>query len=179
MAVQIIAEIGSVHDGSFGNALWLIDAAAAAGAGVVKFQTHIAAAETLRTRAVAVLLHGRVALRLLRADRVSRATQWRRLKDEPATGSAPDFMSSVFSAEAVDLMESLGVDALQDSVRRGDQPAAPRPDRRDRQAGAVLSSGMSDWAELDAAVDVILRRHRHVTVLQCTSAYPCPYEQSD
>ena len=50
MAVQIIAEIGSVHDGSFGNALWLTRAAGAAGAGVVKFQTHIAAAETLRRR---------------------------------------------------------------------------------------------------------------------------------
>ena len=44
----IIAEIGSVHDGSFGNAVKLIEAAAAAGADAAKVQTHIAAAETLR-----------------------------------------------------------------------------------------------------------------------------------
>ena len=47
MTKIIIAEIGSVHDGSFGNACKLIEAAAAAGADAVKFQTHIAAAETL------------------------------------------------------------------------------------------------------------------------------------
>ena len=46
-AVSIIAEIGSVHDGSFGNAVKLIEAAAACGADAVKFQTHIAEAETL------------------------------------------------------------------------------------------------------------------------------------
>ena len=47
MTVKIIAEIGSVHDGSFGNACKLIEAAAAAGANIVKFQTHIAEAESL------------------------------------------------------------------------------------------------------------------------------------
>ncbi len=47
MPVLIIAEIGSVHDGSLGNALCLIDAAAGCGVDAVKFQTHIAEAETL------------------------------------------------------------------------------------------------------------------------------------
>jgi len=41
MSVTIIAEVGSVHDGSFGNARKLIDVAAECGADVVKFQTHI------------------------------------------------------------------------------------------------------------------------------------------
>ena len=45
-APRLIAEIGSVHDGSFGNAQKLNEAAAAAGADAVKFQTHIASAET-------------------------------------------------------------------------------------------------------------------------------------
>ena len=44
---MIIAEIGSVHDGSFGNAINLIECAAEAGATSVKFQTHLAEAETL------------------------------------------------------------------------------------------------------------------------------------
>ena len=43
---KIIAEIGSVHDGSFGNAKNLILSAADCGH-VVKFQTHIAAEETI------------------------------------------------------------------------------------------------------------------------------------
>lgn len=46
--VEIVAEIGSVHDGSFGNALKLIDLAKDVGATVVKFQLHIPEAETTR-----------------------------------------------------------------------------------------------------------------------------------
>ena len=44
----IIAEVGSVHDGSFGNAMKLIELAAECGAYNVKFQTHICEAETLK-----------------------------------------------------------------------------------------------------------------------------------
>ena len=47
MRTLIVAEVGSVHDGSLGNALHLIDAAAACGTDAVKFQTHLADAETL------------------------------------------------------------------------------------------------------------------------------------
>jgi len=42
----IVAELGSVHDGSFGNAVKLIQLAADVGANVAKFQLHIAHAET-------------------------------------------------------------------------------------------------------------------------------------
>jgi len=48
MSKVIIAQLGSVHDDSFGSAKQLIDVAAERGADVVKFQTHIAAAETVR-----------------------------------------------------------------------------------------------------------------------------------
>ena len=42
----VIAEIAQAHDGSLGQAHAYIDAAAGAGAHAVKFQTHIAAAES-------------------------------------------------------------------------------------------------------------------------------------
>ena len=45
--ISIIAEIGSTHDGSIGNALKAIDVASESGANIVKFQTHIAEAESL------------------------------------------------------------------------------------------------------------------------------------
>ena len=44
----IIAEIGSVHDGSFGNACKLIYLAAKCGANAVKFQTHFGEHESLK-----------------------------------------------------------------------------------------------------------------------------------
>ena len=42
----IIGEVAQAHDGSLGTAHAYIDAIAAAGADAVKFQTHIAAAES-------------------------------------------------------------------------------------------------------------------------------------
>ena len=45
---MIIAEVGSVHDGSFGNAKKLIDIAKESGAKYVKFQMHLAEEETLK-----------------------------------------------------------------------------------------------------------------------------------
>ena len=42
MTINVIAEIGSVHDGSFGNSKKLIDLAKECGSDFVKFQYHIA-----------------------------------------------------------------------------------------------------------------------------------------
>ena len=42
----IVAEVAQAHDGSLGMAHAFIDAAADAGADAVKFQTHIASAES-------------------------------------------------------------------------------------------------------------------------------------
>lgn len=44
--VAVIGEVGQAHDGSLGTAHAYIDAIADAGADAVKFQTHIAAAES-------------------------------------------------------------------------------------------------------------------------------------
>ena len=46
--VLVIREIAQAHDGSLGAAHAYIDAIADAGADVIKFQTHIAAAESTR-----------------------------------------------------------------------------------------------------------------------------------
>ena len=48
--LYIIAEVGSVHDGSFGNACKLIEQAAKCGANAVKFQTHFGNLESIKTK---------------------------------------------------------------------------------------------------------------------------------
>jgi N,N'-diacetyllegionaminate synthase len=40
----------------------------------------------------------------------------------------------------------------------------------------LLSSGMSSWDELDRAVEAVRRQGAPLTVLQCTTEYPCTYE---
>ena len=48
MTINVIAEIGSVHDGSFGNSKKLIELAKECGSDFVKFQYHIAKHESLK-----------------------------------------------------------------------------------------------------------------------------------
>jgi N-acetylneuraminate synthase len=174
MAISIIAEIGSVHDGSFGNALRLIEAAAACGADAVKFQTHIAAAETLRDAPMPPFFTGEP--RYDYFERTGfRLEQWQALKNHCEHNHVA-FLSSPFSIDAVELLELIGV--VQYKIPSGEVTNLPLLEHIARTGKPVLlSSGMSSWAELDAAVNTILRHHQQVVVLQCTSAYPCPYEQ--
>jgi N,N'-diacetyllegionaminate synthase len=169
----LIAEIGSVHDGSFGNALKLIDAAAAAGADAVKFQTHIASAETLRDAPMPPYFKGEPRFEYFERTGF-KPDQWRALKAAcEAAGVA--FLSSPFSLEAVDLLEAVGVGAYK--IPSGEVSNLPLMERIARTGKpALLSSGMSDWVELDAAV-AALRKGGPLCVLQCSSAYPCPPER--
>src|SRR5262249_14423352 len=138
----IIAEIGSVHDGSFGNAVKLIEAAASAGADAAKFQTHIAAAETTRNAPMTAYFKGEPRYEYFERTGFSRE-QWCELK---ATCDANKvvFLSSPFSLEAVDLLEDVGVGTYK--IPSGEVSNIPLLEKV-RQTGkpVLLSSGMSDW----------------------------------
>lgn len=169
----LIAEIGSVHDGSFGNALKLIEAAAASGADAVKFQTHIASAETLRDAPMPPYFKGEPRFEYFERTGF-KPGQWRALK-AACEAAKVTFLSSPFSLEAVDLLEDVGVGAYK--IPSGEVSNLPLLERIARTGKpALLSSGMSDWTELDAAV-AALRRGGPLCVLQCSSAYPCPPER--
>jgi N-acetylneuraminate synthase len=86
------------------------------------------------------------------------------------------FLSSPFSLEAVELLESIGM--AQYKIPSGEVTNLPLLDAVARTGKPVLlSSGMSSWSELDAAVAALRRHHDRISVLQCTSEYPCAYEQ--
>lgn len=166
----IIAEIGSVHDGSFGNAQCLIETAAESGADIIKFQTHIPDAETLPDAPSPPYFAHESRFEYFRRTAFS-TEQWERLA-ECARASGVGFLSSPFSLEAVDLLERVGIDAYK--VPSGEVSNLPLLERLVRTGKPVyLSSGMSNWAELDRAVEV-LRGGGPITVMQCTSMYPCP-----
>lgn len=174
MGVRIIAEVGSVHDGSVGNARELVRVAAECGADVVKFQTHIAAAETLRSAPSPPYFSGEPRFEYFERTAFSRE-QLRELKAS-AEGRGIELLSSPFSVEAVTLLEDVGV--VRYKVPSGEITNLPLIEAIAATGKPVLlSSGMSSWAELDRAVETVRRRHDRLTVLQCTSAYPCPYER--
>jgi N-acetylneuraminate synthase len=102
------------------------------------------------------------------------AQQWRRLKDH-CDQREIEFLSSPFSVEALELLESLGVGRYK--IPSGEVTNLPLVEAvAATRKPILLSSGMSTWAELDDAVDSVLKHHDRLTVLQCTSEYPCPYE---
>lgn len=170
----IIAEVGSVHDGSFGNARRLIDVAAECGADTVKFQTHIAGAETLRDAPMPSYFTGEPRYEYFERTAFS-LEQWRALKAH-CEEKGVEFLSSPFSIEAVGLLEQL--DVARYKIPSGEVTNLPYLEVIAQTGKPVLlSSGMSSWAELDQAVNTVLRYHDRLTVLQCTSNYPCPYEQ--
>jgi N,N'-diacetyllegionaminate synthase len=165
----LIAEIGSVHDGSYGNAVKLIEAAAACGADAVKFQTHIAEAETLADAPAPAYFTGEKRFDYFRRTGFS-VEQWKGLKAACAAQGVA-FLSSPFSSEAVDLLEEVEVGAYK--IPSGEVTNLPLLDRvADTGKPVLLSSGMSSWTELDAAI-ATLRRGGPILILQCSSAYPC------
>ncbi|MGI8423847.1 MAG: N-acetylneuraminate synthase family protein [Chloroflexota bacterium] len=169
MSVYVIAEVGSVHDGSFGNALHLIDAAAACGVDAVKFQTHIAEAETTRAAPMPPYFKGEPRFDYFRRTGFSR-TQWGQLC-ERCEERGVEFLSSPFSEEAVDLLEEVGMSRYK--IPSGEVTNRPLLEKISQLGKPVLlSSGMSSWQELDAAVHTVRRHHDQLTLLQCTSEYP-------
>jgi N,N'-diacetyllegionaminate synthase len=171
----VVAEVAQAHDGSLGLAHAHIDAAADAGADAVKFQTHIASAESTRDEPFRV--------RFSEQD-ATRFDYWRRMEftEEQWAGLAAHarerglvFFSSPFSVEAIELLERLDVPLWK--VGSGEVANRALLARLAATGKPVLlSSGMSDFAELDEAV-TLLRGGSAVAVLQCTSAYPVAPEQ--
>lgn len=172
--VCIVAEVGSVHDGSFGNAMRLIDVAAEYGANVVKFQTHIAEAETLYEAPMPAYFKGEPRYEYFERTAFD-FSQWQDLKSH-CKDVGVEFLSSPFSIAAVELLEKL--DVARYKIPSGEVTNLPYLEIiAQTHKPIVLSSGMSSWEELDNAVNMVLKYHNNLTVLQCTSEYPCPYEQ--
>ncbi|MHB8856607.1 MAG: N-acetylneuraminate synthase family protein [Bellilinea sp.] len=167
----IVGEVAQAHDGSLGTAHAFIDAIADAGADAVKFQTHIAAAESSALESFRVKFSQQDA---------TRYDYWKRMEFTPEgwSGLAEHarqrgliFLSSPFSEEAVDMLEKIGMPAWK--IASGE---VTNPLLLERIAATkkpvLLSSGMSTVAEVDAAVEQIQKLELPLLVFQCTSKYP-------
>ena len=167
----VIAEVAQSHDGSLGFAHAFIDAVADAGADAVKFQTHIAAAESTQEEPFRT--------RFTEQD-ATRFDYWRRMEFTPeqwkslrrhADERGVAFLSSAFSIEAVQLLSALGMPAWKvgsGEFRSTDLIAA----MLDTGAPILFSTGMATWPEIDAAVACFRGKGAAHALFQCTSRYP-------
>ncbi|WP_075536092.1 N-acetylneuraminate synthase family protein [Candidatus Pelagibacter communis] len=169
MKTKVIAEIGSVHDGSFGNAKKLIELAAKCGADIVKFQTHIAEHESVKNAPKPKYFRDED--RYTYFERTSFSfLQYKKLIQFSKKNNV-EFLSSPFSIEAVDFLEKLNLKKYK--IPSGEVNNLPLIERISKTKKEVfISSGMSNLEELNTAIKILKKRCK-VTVLQCTSEYPC------
>jgi hypothetical protein len=152
----VIGEVALTHDGSLGLAHAFVDAIAGAGADAVKFQTHIAAAESTPSEPFRVKFSRQDATRYEYWQRMEfTEAQWQGLADHCRERGVL-FISSPFSIEAVDLLERVGQPIWK--IASG-EVSNPRLLDRVLETGApvLLSTGMSALAETDAAVARVRR----------------------
>ena len=174
--ILLTAEVGCAHDGSYNFAHAYIDAVARTGARAIKFQTHLADAEStprepFRTK--------------FSYTDVTRQDYWRRMEfTEEQWGGLKRhaeevgliFLSSPFSVEAVDLLERIGVAAWK--VGSGETNNSPMLKRMlETGKPLLISTGMSYDEEIDAVVELMERHRAGYALLHCTSMYPNPPEK--
>jgi len=171
----IIGEIAQAHDGSLGAAHAYIDAIAAAGADAVKFQTHIADAESTLAEPWRTKFSHQDETRLDYWRRMEfTPEQWCGLKQH-AQEKGLLFLSSPFSLEAFELLNRLGVAGWK--VASGEITNFPLLDVMSATGQPVmLSCGMSAFEEIDAAVVRVGHDRAKLAVMQCSSIYPTSAE---
>ena len=177
----IIAEAGVNHNGSLVMAIQMVDAAVAAGADAVKFQTF--KAEKL------------VAVNAPKADyqmkntgsNESQLEMIRKLElDEAANVKLYEycqkkdvqFLSSPFDLESIDILDRLGLKTFK--IPSGEITNLPYL----RKLGAlkkrlILSTGMADLDEIKEALEVLTTFEtplQNITVMHCNTEYPTPFE---
>ncbi|QED37753.1 N-acetylneuraminate synthase [Antarcticibacterium arcticum] len=169
--MYLIAEIGQAHEGSIGIALAYIDSLAQTGVDAVKFQVHIAEAESS--------IHEPFRVKFSYQDK-SRFDYWKRMEfsldqwkllKARCEEKGVEFLASPFSNAAVDLLEEVGVKRykigsgevtnflLLEKIAKTGKPI-------------ILSSGMSSFLELDKTVNFLKEKNAVFSILQCTTAYP-------
>ena len=172
----LIAEIAQAHDGSLGILHSYIDALATTGVDVIKFQTHIAEAESSSAEPFRVNFSYEDATRYDYWQRMSFSKeQWIEIKNH-CEEVGLEFMSSPFSQAAVDLLEEIGVTRYK--IGSGEVNNFLMLEKIAKTGKPIiLSSGMSSFAELDLAVDFLKNYGNELTILQCTTSYPTPPEK--
>ena len=169
--MYIIAEIAQAHDGSLGIAHSYIDALASTGVDAVKFQTHIAYAESSALEPFRVKFSYEDATRFDYWQRIEfTADQWAGIKLHCEQKDL-EFISSPFSCAAVDLLENLYIKKYK--IGSGEVSNWLMLDKIAHTGkDIILSSGMSSLGDLDNTIDFLKPFGNKLSLLQCTTAYP-------
>lgn len=178
----IIAEAGVNHNGSLDMAFRLVDAARAAGADWVKFQTF--SASKIATRSAPMASYQA-------RNQGGGDSQYEMLKklelpleafgelSAYCRSSGIRFMSTPFDIEAAHYLAGIGMDTLK--IPSGEITNLPFLRELGRmELPVILSTGMADLGEVEDAVAVLEKAGTplgRMTILHCTTEYPAPADE--
>jgi N,N'-diacetyllegionaminate synthase len=180
--IFIIAEAGVNHNGSLKKALRLINAAKKAGADAIKFQT-FKAENIVTTHASKAEYQKNLSSK--------KETQFQMLKKLELTHKMHlachaeckkkkiIFISSAFDIESLLYLKNLKLNYFK--VPSGEITNFPYLEVLGKlKKKIILSTGMSNINEIDKAIKTLTKHgtnKKNITLMQCTSAYPAPYEE--
>jgi N,N'-diacetyllegionaminate synthase len=182
MKTFIIAEAGVNHNGSLKKALRLIDVAVLAGADAIKFQTFKAEnlttdyapkAEYQNYKSLKKETQSQMLKKLEFTDAMHKAC-FKKCKKKKII-----FMSSAFDIESLNYLKKFKLNYFK--VPSGEITNAPYLEVLGKfKKKIILSTGMSTMSEIKKAIQILLingTKRKNITLMQCTSAYPAPYDE--
>lgn len=178
----IIAEAGVNHNGDLMLAKQLIDAAAEAGADLVKFQTFNANRQVTRSAKKADYQTQTTDSNESQHEMLRRLELTEDMHLEliaHCTLRNIGFFSTGFDIESIDLLLTLGQDYFK--IPSGEINNLPYL-RHIGKLGklVILSTGMATLSDIEAAIDVLEHAgtaRAQITVLHCTTEYPTPMNE--
>ena len=177
--ITIIAEAGVNHNGSISTAKKMIDAAAEAGADLVKFQTF---------KTIELVTQSADKAEYQKKSAGIEESQFDMLKKLELSRSAHtdlmdyceqkniQFMSTAFDHESIDLLAEMDIPLFK--IPSGEITNLPYLRHIGRMSKPVImSTGMATLAEVRTALDILLKagaKKDQITILHCNTEYPTP-----
>lgn len=182
VSTLIIAEAGVNHNGNMSMARRLVEAAAEAGADLVKFQTFQANRLVTATALKASYQMVTTAAEESQHDMLHQLELTETMHDELIVHCRQhriEFFSTAFDVESMDYLMRLGMARIK--VPSGEITNLPYL-RRVASFGkpVILSTGMSTLGEIEAALNVLEKAGMSrgmITVLHCNTEYPVPMNE--
>lgn len=182
MSTLIIAEAGVNHNGDLNMARRLIDAAVAAGADIVKFQSFNA--DRLTTALAPKAAYQQQTTGTAESQRdMLRRLELSELAHRELIGHCRqrsiEFLSTGFDIASVDMLVRLGL--RRQKIPSGEITNLPYLRHIGGLGGdVILSTGMATLGEIESALGALEAAgtpRARITVLQCTTEYPAPFDE--
>ena len=180
MKTLIIAEAGVNHNGKLDLALQLCDAAKDAGADVVKFQTW--KTENLITRHVEqaeyqVINSGVKESQFDMLKKLELSYEDFKIIKKHCDDIGITFASTADEPESLDFLVELGIPFIK--IGSGDiGNISFLRYMGSKHLPIILSTGMSTLGDVDVSINALRTGGAaDITILHCTTSYPCPYNQ--